>query len=84
MDDIPKGVILVLLIITVLISVLGTWTVLDQVTNTNVRYVVADRPESTAHIGIKVINPPSPKVPTKVDAGADIGITVENPPSGGI
>jgi heme/copper-type cytochrome/quinol oxidase subunit 2 len=33
-DDIPKRVILVLLILTIVVSVLGTWTVLDAVSST--------------------------------------------------
>ena len=36
MEDIPKSVILVLLVITVLVSVLGTWTVMDQLSGSNI------------------------------------------------
>jgi len=34
MDDIPKSIIIILLILTVVISVLGTWTVIDEVEKT--------------------------------------------------
>jgi len=84
MEDIPKGVILVLLIITVLISVLGTWTVLDQISSTHVQYVGEDKPIANARIGIMVNDPLTPTVALDVDSKADIGIKVENPPIGGI
>jgi amino acid transporter len=62
MDDIPKGIILVLLIITVLISVLGTWTVLDQVNSMRaVQPTAGPKSSATAQVGITIIDPDAPR-----------------------
>ena len=39
MEDIPKSIIVILLILTVVISVLGTWTVLDEIEKSKMKIV---------------------------------------------
>ncbi len=43
-EDVPKTIILSLLIVTVLISVLGTWTVMDKLNSMKVKYVSEQQP----------------------------------------
>jgi hypothetical protein len=43
-EDVPKTIILSLLILTVLISVLGTWTVMDKLNSMKVNYVSQQHP----------------------------------------
>lgn len=86
MEDIPKGIIIVLLIITVLISVLGTWTVLDQLSEVRVQQVVkpSGSPTGTAEVSITVLDPNAPKAPPKTSsATGEVAITVLEPPRGG-
>jgi len=57
MDDIPKSIILVLLFITVLISVLGAWTVLDKMNSVQGRQVVIFNGDANGKVGLAVQNP---------------------------
>ena len=86
MDDVPKGIILVLLVITVLISVLGTWTVLDQVsTLREVQPAAAEAPPKQAQVGIKIIDPDAYEKPVKPVAPATgmVGLQFIEEPKGG-
>ncbi len=81
MDDIPKGIILVLLIITVLISVLGTWTVLDQVNSLKgAQPVIQEKSTSSAQVAIKIIDPNAPRPePKTAKATGMVAIKILNP-----
>ncbi|RLE43073.1 hypothetical protein DRJ48_01950 [Candidatus Woesearchaeota archaeon] len=85
MDDIPKGIILVLLIITVLISVLGTWTVMDQLSEVRVKYVPQGKTVDGAEISLRVETPHEqvPEPPKEVDTSAELSITILEPRKGG-
>ncbi len=67
MEDIPKSVILVLLVITVLVSVLGTWTVMDQLSGSKIQVDVQPAPSIVA--GGKVSF--TPIDPNAVEEGYD-------------
>ena len=64
-EDVPKTIILSLLILTVLISVLGTWTVMDRLNDVKVNYVDDSGKTSEGQVSYKVIDPNDiPETPT--------------------
>jgi len=82
MDDIPRSVILVLLIITVLISVLGTWTVMDQLSSTKVPVNVQPAPNTQGGglIRFHAIDPNTlPEPQAQVGTNGIITFKVEEP-----
>ena len=81
MDDIPKGIILVLLIVTVLISVLGTWTVMDQLTGMRVPYTPQEKASAKGIVAIKLIDPdaPAPPPPEPALATGDVALQIIEP-----
>lgn len=71
-QDIPKKVILVLLILTVVISVLGTWTVLDAVSSARI-----EQTSSQGQVTIGVLAPnPAPPEPLVSDSQASVGVNI--------
>ncbi len=83
MEDIPKGIILVLMIITVLISVLGTWTVLDQLTSIKVHYLAPEVHKNTAAGYIQLTYAgPEQQPPRETSATGYITLIYEQPEGG--
>jgi len=75
-EDIPKRVILVLLVLTIVISVLGTWTVLDAVSK-----AAPSLPPSKVEANVKLnILPPNTvqqqPTPQQSDAQGIVGLTI--------
>ena len=56
-EDIPKRVILVLLILTIVISVLGTWTVLDAASSAR---PMVTKDKSGGQVSLTIIDPNKP------------------------
>lgn len=54
-EDIPKRVILVLLVLTIMISVLGTWTVLDAVSGAQKYMPSSD--DDAGHVSLSILPP---------------------------
>ncbi len=83
MDDIPKSIILVLLFITVLISVLGAWTVLDKMNSVQARQVVIMNGDDNAKVSLKVLDPNALALPRPQpqDSGI-VSLVVMEPPGG--
>lgn len=67
-EDIPKRVILVLLVLTIVISVLGTWTVLDAASSAG---PVITQDNSKGQVSLAIIDPNAP--PAKPMEDADQG-----------
>ena len=71
-EDIPKRVILVLLILTVVISILGTWTVLDAVSSARI-----EQTSSQGQVSIGILTPnPAPPEPLVTDSQATVGVNI--------
>jgi hypothetical protein len=75
-EDIPKRVLLVLLVLTIVVSVLGTWTVLDTVSRAQPRL-----PPSKAEGNVKInILPPNTieqePAPQKTQSQGVVGLTI--------
>jgi len=52
--EVPKSVIIILLVLTVIISVLGTWTVLDELE----KVAISSKPNSaTGNVRLDINNP---------------------------
>jgi hypothetical protein len=70
-DDVPKTIILSLLILTILISVIGTWTVMDRLNNVKVQYVKTSPEESVSEgrVKLNVINPDGGDIETSTATG---------------
>ena len=84
MDDIPKSVILALLFITLLISVLGAWTVLDSMNSKQrVTYIRQFKSSDSGMVSLTVLDPNAPIPPPKVtQATGEVAITVYEPQGG--
>ena len=50
-DDIPNGVVIVLIFVAIMVSVMGTWTVLDASNSLNQQSVGAAYYEATGAVG---------------------------------
>ncbi len=57
MKDIPKSIIIILLVLVVVISVLGTWTVLDEIEKSKVK----PSSSSTGQVRLQILNPDQDK-----------------------
>ena len=81
-EDVPKTIILSLLILTVLISVLGTWTVLDKVNDVRVQYAVEDQHTDNGNVRIGFLDPNDVKeeVPSSAAATGNVVIGFMEPP----
>ncbi|MBN1503394.1 hypothetical protein JW930_07680 [Candidatus Woesearchaeota archaeon] len=56
--DIPKSVVVILVVLAVVVSVLGTWTVMNQVSTVPVQASGAQgNPTQTARVALTVKNP---------------------------
>ncbi len=75
-EDIPKRVIFVLLILTIVISVLGTWTVLDAVSSAQPRALPST---AQGNVNINILPPNSgqqePAI-QKAEAQGVVGLTI--------
>lgn len=78
-DDIPKTTIVVLLVLTVVISIAGTWLVLDNTLAVRVGYV-SEKSEETGSGQVKInIGTDGEQVapaPITGEATADVGIKI--------
>ena len=74
-EDIPKMVILVLLVLTIIISALGTWTVLDAVSRAQPSMVPESRTRGDVMINI-LPTEPGAEEPQASDAQGVVGLTV--------
>jgi amino acid transporter len=55
MKDIPRSIVIILLILVIVISVLGTWTVLDEVGKT--KSTTYTQPTATGKVKLNIIAP---------------------------
>jgi len=53
MKDLPKSIVIMLLVLVVVISVLGTWTVLDEIEKTK----LAKQTTATGKVRLNILNP---------------------------
>ena len=75
-DDIPKRVIFVLLILTIVISILGTWTVLDAVSSAQPRALPST---AEGNVNINILPPNSAQqkpAPQSSEAQGVVGLTI--------
>lgn len=56
-DDLPKSIIVILVILAVAISILGTFTVVSEVRKVNSAPEYQGSPEGSAKVSLQVINP---------------------------
>ena len=70
--DIPKRVILVLVVLTIVISVLGTWTVMDAVSRAP--EYKAPKSVSTGTVSLEIIDPYAKEESAQDDAKVSIEI----------
>ena len=61
--DVSKKTVLVLLVITVLVSVVGTWTVLNSLSSSNVEWTAQSQPAG-GEVSLNVIAPAAPMEPS--------------------
>jgi hypothetical protein len=59
-EDISKKTIFVLLILTILVSVLSTWTLIENSSGNGKTVLIKDSPIASANIGLVVQEPPKP------------------------
>lgn len=57
-NDLPKSILVVLVLLAVLISVLGTFTVLHEMQKFKPTPVYVNRGEATGKLALEVVNPP--------------------------
>ncbi|MFH1399341.1 MAG: hypothetical protein ABIG95_04495 [Candidatus Woesearchaeota archaeon] len=71
--DIPKRVILVLVVLTIVISVLGTWTVMDAVSRSSTY-----EPKSVAKgtVSLKINMPPGSEPPQQTQDNGMVSIKI--------
>ena len=53
--EIPKSIVVILLVLTVIISILGTWTVLDELERAKMAPTVPSN--GVGHVRFRIINP---------------------------
>ncbi|UZE93951.1 MAG: hypothetical protein IB618_00015 [Candidatus Pacearchaeota archaeon] len=76
MGDISKTVVVILLIATILVSVIGTWFILNTIDNAMVG-VSTGQMKSTGGVSVTVANPSD-----YMSSGAgQVGVNIENPPA---
>ena len=60
-EDISKNTLLVLVVLTIVVSLLGTWTVINEASKVRVAEGMADdNPSSTGKVSISVKEAPEP------------------------
>jgi len=57
MKDIPKSIVVILLVLVVIISVLGTWTVLDEIEKSK----ITQQSAGTGQVRLNILNPDQEK-----------------------
>jgi len=57
MKDIPKSIVVILLVLVVIISVLGTWTVLDEIEKNK----LTPQSSGTGQVRLQILNPDQEK-----------------------
>ena len=65
MKDIPKSIVIILLVLVVVISVLGTWTVLDEIEKNK----VLPQSSATGQVRLQILNPNQQTGPKSVGSG---------------
>lgn len=56
-DDLPKSIVVILVVLAVVISVLSTFTILSEVNRLNLAPVQKGSPSQTGKIQLQVLNP---------------------------
>ena len=56
MGDIPRSVVIILLILVIIISILGTWTVLDEISKTK-SAAGTDQSTATGKVRLNILAP---------------------------
>ena len=59
--DIPKATIAVLLVLTILVSIIGTWTVLESISIKEATPIEKTVPTSEGNIRLSIEDPSEPK-----------------------
>ena len=73
--DISKRTVLVLLILTLVISVVGTWTILSQ--PSSIELTTYDNGYDDAKVKVSVLDgPPTPIEPTTVNEGGQVAVKI--------
>ena len=75
-NDISKTVVVVLVILSVLISILGTWVTLSEISNVRPSSVVYKAPAQGGRVSISIISP-SEKATSSIDG--KVTLTVIKP-----
>jgi hypothetical protein len=78
-DDVPKTIILSLLVLTVLISVLGTWTVMDKLNGVKVKLVNTEDTTAQGNVKFTYINPTNEAPKTIAPAVGEVTFKYEQP-----
>lgn len=76
MGDISKTIVVVLLIATILISVIGTWFVLNTIDNAIVR-VSSGQLKTAGVVSVTVENPEN----YRSSGAGQVGVNIKNPPA---
>ena len=66
-DDVSKNTVMILLVLTILVSILGTWTVLEGIVNTRSAATQIQQAESniaSAQVSLTITEPPKPAAAT--------------------
>lgn len=64
-EDISKNTLLVLVVLTIIVSLLGTWTVIHEATNVPVQNVpVQTEDAATGKVSVDIVAPPKPVAAT--------------------
>jgi hypothetical protein len=71
-EDLPKSIVVALIILAVFISVFGTWTVLNEI-NSGRAVVTQDNPVQGGKVSIGIIDPPS----AYATAGGKVSLNIE-------
>jgi hypothetical protein len=71
-EDISKKTIFVLLVLTILVSVLSTWTLIENSSNSANVVPLKDSPVATANVVLMINEQPKPPV-----ANANIELTIK-------
>ncbi len=73
-NDISKRTVLVLLVLTLVVSIVGTWTILSQ--PTTIYRTVELGPPQEGQVNVDITNPPSEPVPQVSDTAGEVKLNI--------
>ena len=73
MKDIPKSIVIILLVLVVVISILGTWTVLDEIEKSR----ITQQTTGAGQVRLSILNPDQEKPETMGSGKVSMNILEE-------